>query len=234
MKDCGARRAGSFARRLVRQFAVEGFLLAGAGCGFGLLLTLCVIGILPRQIPRGLLDSMPYLHGLHFNAHLFFFAVILSITGGTLFSIGPVLQLFLSDLHEGLMEGGRTAAGRTWRRAGASLVVAELAITVVLLTSAGLLAKSFYRLLHEDVGMSVDHLAVLHVVDHDASTETQSPATERRVRSAMATLPGSLSVGESAELALDSGEGYTDSFAHFRVIGRSSRPLYAARVIPKA
>ena len=57
------------------------------------------------------------------------------------------------------MEGGRTAAGRSWRRAGGGLVVVELAITVVLLTSAGLLAKSSYRLLHEDVGISVDHLA---------------------------------------------------------------------------
>jgi len=212
----GASRA-----RLVRQFAVEGFLLAGAGCGIGLLLTLCAIGMLARQVPRDLLDSMPYLQGLHFNAHLIFFAVILSLIGGSLFSLVPVLQLFLSDLHEGLIEGGRTAAGRTWRRAGASLVVAELAITVVLLTSAGLLAKSFYRLLHEDVGMSVDHLAVLHVLDQDASTETQSLATERRVRAAMAALPGALSVGESEEPAVDSGEGYAHTFAHFRVVGRS-------------
>jgi macrolide transport system ATP-binding/permease protein len=75
---------------------------------------------------------MPYLQGLHFNAHLFSFAAFLSIIGGTLFSIGPVLQLFLSDLHEGLMEGGRTAAGRTWRRAGASLVVAELVLVQTL------------------------------------------------------------------------------------------------------
>jgi predicted permease len=100
-------------------------------------------------------------------------------------------------------------------------VVAELAIAVVLLTSAGLLAKSFYRLLHEHVGMSVDHLAVLHVLDQDASTEAQQLATERRVRAAMAALPGSLSVGESEEPAVDSGERYADSFAHFRVIGRS-------------
>ena len=212
----GASRA-----RLVRQFAVEGFLLAGAGCGIGLLLTFGAIGILVRQVPRDLLDSMPYLQGLHFNAHLFFFAMALSFIGACLFSLVPVMQLFLSDLHEGLMEGGRTAAGRSWRRAGGGLVVVELAITVVLLTSAGLLAKSSYRLLHEDVGMSVDHLAVLHVLDQDASTDAQELATERRVRAAMAALPGSLSVGESEEPAVDSGERYAGSFAHFRVIGRS-------------
>jgi predicted permease len=101
------------------------------------------------------------------------------------------------------------------------MVVAELAITVVLLTSAGLLTKSFYRLLHEDVGISADHLAVVHVLDQDDSTDAQRLATARRIRSAMAALPGALSVAESQELAVDSGESYADSFAHFRVIGRS-------------
>jgi ABC-type antimicrobial peptide transport system permease subunit len=53
----GASRA-----RLVRQFAVEGFLLAGAGCGIGLLLTLCAIGILARQVPgeHALLARAPF------------------------------------------------------------------------------------------------------------------------------------------------------------------------------
>ena len=119
-----------------------------------------------------------------------------------------------------LMEGGRTAAGRTWRRAGASLVVAELAITVVLLTSAGLLAKSFYRLLHEDVGMSVDHLAVC--MSRSGCFHRRAAACDgTKDQSCHGGLPGAFSVGESGELAVDSGEGYTHSFAHFRVVGRT-------------
>ena len=212
----GASRA-----RLVRQFAVEGFLLAGIGGALGLALTAAVLVLLVRQIPRASLENMPYLQSLHVNSHLFFFAAILSFLGGVLFSLGPVLQLWVSDLREGLMEGGRTAAGRTWRRAGANLVVLELAVTVVLLVSAGLLAKSFYRLLHEDVGIAADHLAVMHVIDQDASNDAQNQATERRIRQAMAALPGVMSVGDSEELAVDTGEGYTHAFAHFRVIGRS-------------
>jgi macrolide transport system ATP-binding/permease protein len=221
-REIGLRGAlGASRARLVRQFAVEGFLLAGAGCGIGLLLALGALGTLVRQVPIDLLESMPYLQGLHFTAHLFCFALVLSMVGGMLFSLAPVLQLFGSDLHESLMEGGRAASGRTWRRAGAGMVVAELAITAVLLSSAGLLAKSFYRLLHEDVGISADHLAVVHVLDQDDATDAQRLATERRIRSAMAALPGALSVAESQELAVDSGEKYTYSFAHFRVVGRS-------------
>jgi hypothetical protein len=133
-------------------------------------------------------DSMPYLQGLHFNMHLFLFAAILSMLGGILFSAGPALHLFLSDMREGLIEGGRGAAGRSWRRLGRSLVMVELAITVVLLVSAGLLAKSFYRLLHVDIGMSADNLAVLHILGQHGSTSAHWIATERSIISRMAAL----------------------------------------------
>ena len=139
----GATRA-----RLLAQFAVEGFLLAGVGCVLGLLLTWGAVGSLSRLIPPALLDHMPYLQGLRFNLSIIVFALMIAVAGGTLFSAAPALQLFRSDMQAGLMEGGRTAASRSWRRIGSTLVAVELAISVVLLVSAGLLAKSFYRLLH--------------------------------------------------------------------------------------
>jgi macrolide transport system ATP-binding/permease protein len=214
----GALGAGR--TRLVLQFAVEGFSLAGSGCFLGLALAWCAIRILPGLIPPAMLENMPYLEGLHFNVHLLVFAFGLSIFGGVLFSAGPALQLFLSDMQEGLMEGGRTAAGRSWRRVGASLVVVELAITVVLLVSAGLLAKSFYRLLHEDIGISADHLAVLHVSKMGSQTAPESIALERQVIGRMSVLPGVTSAGVSRHLAIGGGEGFAALFRHFRVEGR--------------
>jgi predicted permease len=211
----GAGRA-----RLVLQFAVEGFLLAVSGCFLGLVLAWCAIKLLPGLIPAALLESMPYLEGLHFNLHLLVFAAIVSIFGGLLFSAGPALQLFLADMQEGLMEGGRTAAGRSWRRVGASLVVVELAITVVLLVSAGLLAKSFYRLLHEDIGISADHLAVMHISKMGSVTDPESIAWERQVIARMSALPGVTSVAVSQQLAIGGGEAFVAMFKHFRVAGR--------------
>jgi hypothetical protein len=55
------------------------------------------------------------------------------------------------------------SSGITWRRFGVNLVVAELAITMVLLVGAGLLGKSFYRSLHEDIGSKPDHLATFQI-----------------------------------------------------------------------
>ena len=159
---------------------------------------------------------MPYLQQVHFNAHLALFAVAVSILGGALFSATAAIQLFLSDMQVGLMEGGRTAAGRSWRKVGAGLVVVELAIAMVLLTSAGLLGKSFYHLLHVDIGMSPSHLAVMHVLKPGDSTDAQSIALERNVLSRLAALPGATSVGISSRLAVGDGDGW----AHYRVFGR--------------
>ncbi len=212
---------GAGRSRLGRQFAVEGFLLAACGMCLGLVLTFFATVILAKRIPPSTLENLPYLQRLHFSGHLLLFAAIASIFGGFLFSAAPALQLFLQDMHQGLMEGGRTAAGRSWRRIGAALVVFELAVTVVLLVGAGLLAKSFYRLMREDIGISAAHLAVLHVVDADSSTGPRMIATEREILFRLAALPGVSAVGASEQIAVDSGEGFTHLFRHFRVVGRS-------------
>lgn len=213
----GASRA-----RLVFQFAVEGLLLAGWGCVLGLLLTVFSIKLLASAIPSSLLQQMPYLQGLNFNVHLLIFAAAVSILGGILCSAGPAMYLLRSDMQKDLAEGGRSAAGRGWRRLGANLVALELAITVVLLVSAGLLAKSFYRLLHVDIGISADHLAMLHVSRPGPwQDDKRNLALERQVISAMSALPGVTSVGVSGELNLGSGESFKHLFAHFHVVGRS-------------
>jgi predicted permease len=179
------------------------------------------IQILAGQVPPTLLENMPYLQNIHFHAHLSFFAAMVSVFGGALFSMGPALHLFLSDMQMGLMEGGRTSAGRGWRRLGANLVAVELSITVVLLVSAGLLTKSFYRLLHVDTGMAADHLALMHVSRLGPwDEEKRNIGLERQILFRMSALPGVSAVGVSAEPAVGSGEGFSHRFAHFRVAGR--------------
>lgn len=220
-REMALRRAlGASRVRLIRQFAVEGFLVAGSGCGIGLALATYLITVLAGQIPRDLLNNMPYLQGLHFNLHLFLFAGVVSLLGGAIFSAAPALLLSRSDMQQDLTEGGRGVAGRSWRKAGSGLVVVELTITMVLLVSAGLLANSFYRLLHEDIGMSAEHLAVLHVSSPGAETDAADIALQRQLVSRMSSLPGVVSVGISNHLALSSGEDFGSLFVHYRVLGR--------------
>ena len=72
-----------------------------------------------------------------------------------------MLRLSLVTVRRGLAEGGRNGAGVMWRRFGANLVIIELATAMVLLVGAGLLGKSFYRLLHVDMGLQPENLAML-------------------------------------------------------------------------
>src|SRR5258708_34733653 len=65
--------------RIIRQFVVEGFLLAACGCFIGLALTACTIGILKEQIPPQALGNMPYLEPIHCSVRLPGFAVLVSI-----------------------------------------------------------------------------------------------------------------------------------------------------------
>ncbi|MGB6687102.1 MAG: FtsX-like permease family protein, partial [Terracidiphilus sp.] len=128
-------------------------------------------------------------------------------------------------MRDALAAGSRGFAGTVWRRFGSNLVVVELAMAMVLLVCAGLLAKSFYRLLHTDIGLQPDRLAALRILAPGTSysTDAKQAALIRQVVSAVAVLPGVLSVGSSAQLPVGSGSGSTT----FRVIGR---PYHGERI----
>ena len=219
---------GASNTRLLRQFAVEGFLLAGVGCVLGLALAMGSMGILAKQIPPNLLENMPYLEDIHLGVNAVLCAIAVSVIGGVLFSVGPMLHFLFADLRGGLVDGGRGAASTVWRTLGSSLVAAEIAITVVLLVGAGLLTKSFYRLLHVDVGIhGTDHLALIHVGEQGA-LKWRNPANvqlERRVIAKMLNLPGVTAVGVSGEPLVASGEDFKQTMAHYRAIGRPTLGL---------
>jgi predicted permease len=146
------------------------------------------------------------------------FALAVALFAAALFSLPPIVRLPLTKLREGLAEGGRGYAGTLWRRFGSNLVVVELAIAVVLLVGAGLLGKSFYRLLHVDVGFRIDHLATVQIALSHAgyAKDEQVVAVERQIISRVASLPGVQSAGVSSVLPV-SFNGNTD---WIRFVGR--------------
>lgn len=154
----GASRA-----RLSRQFVTEALTVVALGTALGLGLASLGMKGLSGLISKDWMAGMPFLHGLGLNPRVLLFAASLAALAGILFSVTPILHFRLSDMREGLTEGARGSAGRLWRRMGANLVVIELATAVVLLAGAGLLGKSLFKLLHEDLGFRPDHLATFNV-----------------------------------------------------------------------
>jgi macrolide transport system ATP-binding/permease protein len=209
----GASRA-----RLIRQFLTEGLVLMALGSLLGLAAAGSAMRILARLISKDMMAGMPYLRGLGLNPHVLAFALVVSAFSAALFSVPPVVRLPLTRLREGLTEGGRGYAGTLWRRFGSNLVVVELAIAVVLLVAAGLLGKSFYRLLHVDVGFQADHLATVGVALSDAAyaKDEQVVAVERQIISRISSLPGVESVGITSVLPVS----FNGNTTWIRVVGR--------------
>lgn len=183
---------GASRGRLIFQFITEGLVLITAGTTLGLALAYGATQILMRLIPADMMFNMPYLRGVGLNLHAVVFACGIALLAAVLFGITPTLRLAGAEMREGLAEGGRSYAGTLWRRFGANLVVVELAIAVVLLAGAGLLAKSFYRLLHVDLGFRPGHLATLQIAAPDPrySKDEQAVALARQVVSRISSLPG--------------------------------------------
>ncbi|HYL92284.1 MAG TPA: ABC transporter permease [Alphaproteobacteria bacterium] len=193
---------GASPARLMRQFVIESLLLVTAGGGLGLLSADWAMQLLPKLIPASMLAGMTYLKGLGLNFHVLVFGGGISLLAATLFSLTPAARLRPGDLRACLAEGGRGAAGTAWRRFGSNLVVAELAIAMVLLVGAGLLSKSFYRLLHVELGFQPDHLATLNVVVPRAGHEKdeQLVTLQREIVTRVSNLPGVKSAALATQL----------------------------------
>jgi macrolide transport system ATP-binding/permease protein len=202
---------GASRTRLVRQFITEALVLVVAGGALGLLCAYGAVQVLMRLISKDMLSNMPYLGGIGLNPHVVAFAGLISVLAAALFASTPVLRLPLAQLREGLTDGGRYSAGTFWRRFGANLVVLELAVAVVLLVGAGLLGKSFYKLLHVELGFQPDHLATVQVVlpETTYAKDTQVVAVSRQILARVSSLPGVKSAALTTMLPV-SGNGNTN------------------------
>ena len=234
---------GATPARLVRQFATEGLLLAGLGCTAGLVLAMVMMSLLTRLIPKPMAQGMPFLAVLGLNRHTAFFAAGAALLAAVLMAATPALRLAFREIHDGLADGGRGAASRFWRRFGANLVVVELTVAVVLLAGAGLLAKSFYRMLHVETGFDTSHLATVYVMapDNVYGKPEQQVALFHQILEKVSALPGVKSAGITSDLPLQCNcdtdwiriPGRPFHGEHHEVLERDVSPGYLAALKAK-
>ena len=143
--------------RLVRQLLTETTVLGLAGGIAGVLLAhwgLWGLLKLPQNFVSGEEATV--------DARVLFFALAISIFTGWLFGLVPALQLARTELHGGLKEGGRGGGeGARWNRLRSGFVVAQVAFSILLLIAAGLLIRSFDKLLQTGVGFDSKNLFTL-------------------------------------------------------------------------
>ncbi|MEP6689989.1 MAG: ABC transporter permease [Gemmatimonadaceae bacterium] len=146
--------------RLVRQLLTESTILAIAGGALGALLSAwgvrALLAVSPGAVPRS--------ESVHVDAIVLVATLAIAVVTGVAFGLLPALQAARPELQSVLREEGRgTSAGRARLRTRSALIVAELALAMVVLTSAGLLMRSFWRLQHVDAGIKPDNVAVMHL-----------------------------------------------------------------------
>jgi putative ABC transport system permease protein len=160
-REVGIRTAiGAGRGRIVTQLLSESLLLALVGGGLGLLVAAWGTAGLVAIIP----DSIPRLDEVQVDARVAFFAIAISCVTGVLFGLAPAVQTSNANVIELLRDGGRTAGGRGTRRMRSMLVMAEVALALVLLVTAGLMINSFVRLRSVDPGYRADQVITAEVI----------------------------------------------------------------------
>jgi putative ABC transport system permease protein len=149
-KEVAIRQAlGASRRRLVRQLLTESLVLSFIGGTLGVMVAAWSLPLLRLVAP----GAVPRLEEVRVDGIVLLYSITLCLFTGIAFGLFPALQVSRRDLHETLKEGGRGSSGSSRAgRARRMMVIAEVAVALMLVTGAGLLIKSFVRLLHVNPG----------------------------------------------------------------------------------
>jgi putative ABC transport system permease protein len=143
--------------RLIRQLLTETTLISLAGGAGGLLLAHWGLSAL-LKLPQNFVST----EDANLDTRVLLFALAVSLITGWLFGLVPALQLARPDLQSFLKEGARgSGEGARWNRVRGAFVVAQVALSLLLLVSAGLLIRSFDKLMRVDVGFRPERLLSL-------------------------------------------------------------------------
>jgi len=204
-KEFAVRGAlGASRGRIVGQLLMESLVLSGAGAAFGLGLALALIAWLAHQ---GSL-ALPLLGTLRIDSQALGWTVLIAVLTAIIFGLLPGLRMASGNLQEVLKDSGAGAGlGRKHERVRAALVISEIALACVLLVSAGLLLRSFLKVLDVDLGFQPDRAASIKV-DYDDNAPTNDASVAKRsaifqqVLARVSALPGVEAAGMSDYLPL--------------------------------
>ena len=201
LREVSVRAAlGASRVRLVRQFLTENVLLALLGGFVGVLLAMWAIPSLVGLSPLNIRD----LGQIGMNREVLAFSIAASLLSGILFGLAPALCAARVNLNEKLKEAERSSSA-THRGTRSTLAVAEIALSLVLLVGAGLLVKSFIRLMQVDPGFDPSHLLVFNIGLPPTSRPAQQDEFYRQVVEKLREVPGVESTAGVSRLPLAGG-----------------------------
>ena len=178
---------GASRSRTVRQLLTESTLLSLGGAALGL--TIANWGV--RLVLIGMPGSLPRSENIGVNTPVLLFTLFVSIAVAVLFGLAPALKNSKSDLQSALKEGGRGATTAR-HRVQNSLVILQMALTLMLLVGAGLLFRTIHRMSDTNPGFDTQHVITFKVGFSPSVTKTASGmrTAYRQLLERLRTLPG--------------------------------------------
>jgi len=226
-KEFAVRGAlGAGRGRIIRQLLMESLVLSGAGAIVGLALALGVIRWLAHQ---GSL-ALPLLSALRIDGHALLWTVSIAIFTALIFGLLPGLRTAGGNLQVVLKDSGAGAGlGRHHERVRSVLVVTEIALACVLLVTAGLLLRSFAKVLEVDLGFHPEQAASMNV-EYDDSAPTYEAMVAKRaaafqqVVARISAVPGVQAAGISDYLPLGPNRSWDTPVPKGRVFAPGELP----------
>jgi len=194
---------GATGRTIIMQLITESVLLGLLGGALALVLaslgTEALISAVPTNIPR--------LHSVHVDWRVFLFALAISVVSGVVFGVAPAMLALRVNVNDDLKEGGRSMmSGPQHRYVRAGFVIAQFSLALMLLVGAGLLIRSFQRVLQVDPGFQTTNIVSgeISLPDTGYKEHSQKRAFDLELVRRLEAAPGIESTGAGTDLPLES------------------------------
>jgi predicted permease len=216
--------------RIIRLLLSESILLAFIGGLAGLLLSVWGIDFLSFYLS----ENLPRASEIGIDRQVLAFTLLISTLSGLLFGLAPAIKASKDGLNESLKIGSSTSIGGPQRnRFSKALIISEIALSLILLAGAGLLIKSFWRLLQVDPGFKSENLLTMTIsltgvkyreTDQIVSFYKQLPLQ-------LETIPGVRAVSAVSALPISGGDGVGDLTIDGRAFPPGEKPAASFRRI---
>ena len=214
---------GASRSRIIRQALTESALLGLLGGALGLFISVWAIAALARSIPEGFSRFIPGWTHLGINLTVLAFTFGLSMLAGMVAGLAPVWHSTRTNLNEALKAGGRSDSGSSrHNRLRSTLIVSEVALSLVLLIGAALMVRSFVEMQRADLGIKPENVLALQISLPRDSYEDKGKklAFYEQLLARVGALPGVVKAGAVNIVPFSSN--YQPST--FQIIGRAPFP----------
>jgi putative ABC transport system permease protein len=229
-KEIAIRTAlGAGRARIVRQMLAEAVLISIIGATLGLV----VAHFATRLVVHFLGASLPRANEIGLDLPVLAFALVVAVLCGVASGLIPAWRMSRADPQDALKQGGRSGSAGSSQRTRAALVVGEVALSLVLLTGAGLMIRTLWNLRDVDLGFEAQHVltASVRVADGDYATPAQQVAFADEALRRVRALPGVQAAGMSDSLPLQDGSTQPVAIEGQPVTDLSHQPEVSVRMI---